>query len=160
MMSQRRGRWATAVFAIAAGCGIDTAAPAPCIDPPSPTGLQASSATSVSHAAGEDCLSCHAADGSARPALLVAGTIYQDAMSRVHAAAGSKIEDVGQTTLTVDRCGNIYAVASFLNGALAASQPRAGMQTMSISTNQPTKRMGSCNAGGCHDFAEAWGVHY
>ena len=108
----------------------------------------------------QDCLGCHGQGGTAQTVFLVGGTIYRSGSSMAVATAGSTIDGVGETTLTVDTCGNLYATATFLNGALSASQPKAGSFTMSISTNQPTKKMGGCNAAGCHDFVEAWGVHY
>ena len=146
------------------GCGTDTSEPpagTPCRDEPAfDPALTSSSATSLSHAAGQSCLGCHSEGGSARTAFLAAGTIYRSGDSRVVAQAGNTIHNVGETTLTVDACGNIYATTSFLNGALSASQPQADSFTMTISTNQPTKKMGGCNAAGCHDFTEAWGVHF
>lgn len=142
-------------------CGADTPPAILCQDAPAhDPALARSSAAAVSHAAGADCLACHTAGGGARTAFLVAGTIYAAGDRRELAAAGSAIDDVGQTTLRVDACGNIYAVAAALNGVLAASQPRAGATTMRISTDQPGRRMGGCNAAGCHDFVEAWGVHF
>jgi len=146
------------------GCGTDTSdktVGTPCIsEPEHDPSLISSSATSMSHNAGQNCLGCHSEGGAAQTQFLAAGTIYRSGDSKAFAAAGNTILNVGETTLTVDGCGNIYATAAFLNGALSASQPQAGAFTMSISTNQPTKKMGGCNAAGCHDFTEAWGVHF
>ena len=146
---------------LAAGCGGSPAPSDPCSHAPSDeSALASSSATARSHLAGEACLTCHGPGGDAKTAFAAAGTAYERASSRALAAAGSMIGGVGQTTLVVDACGNFYATASALNGAIGASQPATGTgsRTMSLSMNRPTPNMGDCNTGGCHDFFGTSGV--
>jgi len=154
------GIWFASWF-LTAGCGGSGAPSDPCSHAPSnESTLPSSSATSQSHLAGQACLTCHGPGGDARTAFAAAGTAYESAASRTLAAAGRTIDNVGQTTLLVDACGNFYAIAAALNGAIGASQPATGpgARTMSLSMNRPTPNMGDCNTGGCHDFFGTSGV--
>ena len=146
---------------VVGSCGGAGSASDPCSHAPTDEpALTSSSPTSHSHLAGQACLTCHGPTGDAKTLFAAAGTAYANEASRVLAAPGQTIGAVGQTTLSVDTCGNFYATASALNGAIGASQPTtgSGSRTMSLSMNRPTPNMGDCNTSGCHDFFGTSGV--
>lgn len=116
----------------------------PCPGTPSPVGLTASSSTSLSHNAGQDCLSCHGAGGSAISKWAVAGSVANAKNSTTVASSGTKVSNIGGAALVVDKCGNFYAKTNSVTGG----QPKAAGGTMNT-TMQST--YGSCNMNGCHD---------
>ena len=144
---------------------IDPACSSGALPPFDPT-LRTSTATAVSHGPGLTCLEgCHALQGEARTAFTAAGTIYRSQTSREIAGAGGTVEGVGGTILTVDKCGNFYAVAGAVEEkALRITQPFVQSptvhrmeKTLSLQTNP-----GDCNQLGCHDFSAKlrWGIYY
>jgi len=133
--------------------------------PPLDPALRTSTATGVSHLSGVTCLEgCHVEGGEALTAFVAGGTIYQSQTSREIAGSGGTVENVGGTTLPVDRCGNFYAVVGALESAVEHSQPFVEkatvhrMEKILIGQSNP----GSCNQSGCHDFSSKlkWGVYY
>ena len=125
-------------------------------EPPVDPNLRQSMATGFSHRAGEPCLEgCHDANGNARAKLAVGGTIYQSQTSRSVGKAGGTVHGVGSTTLTLDRCGNFYAVVDALNAAVNLTQPLVQNPTLrKMEKNLVRERNpGSCNRAGCHDFS-------
>jgi hypothetical protein len=135
-------------------------------DPPYDPALMASGSTSPSHRAGEACLtSCHATGGTARLTFVAAGTVYQSWTSRTVVAAGNTIDNIGSTTVTIDPCGNFYAIAAALTTGIALSQPYVQSPTlrkMDRPMTEPDKNMGDCNQSGCHDLSSRsnWGIFY
>ena len=82
-----------------------------------------------------------------------------------HAVAKSgRIYNVGGTTLTVDACGNFYAVAGTLKEdpqlALPYVQNPVFHRMDKALSGQPDP--GSCNQSGCHDFGTKlrWGIYF
>jgi hypothetical protein len=126
--------------------------------------LLTSSATASSHRPGESCLKgCHETGGSAKAVFAAAGTVYQSQRSREVATSGV-VQSVGGTALAVDRCGNIYAVASALKTGVQLTQPFVQNPTfhrMDKSLYRVTNA-GSCNQSDCHDFSGKlrWGVYF
>jgi hypothetical protein len=153
---------ALASVADGAGGGDD----ADCTDePPFDSTLQKSSAALRSHLPGHACLTaCHARGGSARTVFAAAGTVYRSQTSRNVAAAGGQVQQVGGSTLTLDRCGNFYAIAAALNADPGQTQPvvqnPALHQMQKILYRQADP--GNCNQAGCHDFSGPlnWGIYY
>jgi hypothetical protein len=134
-------------------------------EPPFDPNLRQSIATGLSHRAGEPCLEgCHDANGNARAKLAVGGTIYQSQTSHSVAKAGGTVHGVGSTTLTLDRCGNFYAIAGALNAAVNLTQPLVQNPTLRKMEKLllREKNPGSCNRTSCHDFSGKlnWGIYY
>lgn len=134
-------------------------------DPPFDPGIRQSLSAAISHRPSEPCLEkCHEAGGSAKLTLAVAGTVHRAQGERVPVATGGTIHGVAGTTLTLDRCGNFYAIATAL-----ATQPQL---TQPFVQNPTLRRMekplvreqaaGSCNRTTCHDFSASSksGVYY
>jgi hypothetical protein len=119
--------------------------------------LRQSSESTLSHRAGESCLGgCHEAGGAAQLAFAAAGTIYRALGSPLVALAGDTIDGVGGTRLTIDLCGNFYAVEEALAFPVRRTQPwvenptfRRMDQLMSRVSNP-----GDCAQSKCHDLGE------
>lgn len=134
-------------------------------DPPFDSALQASMASGQSHRAGQACLTgCHEQGGSAQLVLAAAGTIYRSQGSHDVAGAGGTVQQVGNTTLTLDGCGNFYAVS----GALATGPNQTQPVVQNPALHQMLKILyresqpGNCNQSGCHDFSSSanLGIYY
>jgi len=167
--------WSPEATAVEAGAAaleggaptVDAAViPAACAEePPFDPGLTQSSATATSHRAGEPCLEkCHEAGGSARTVLAVGGTIHPGEGDRSPVAIGGTVSSVAGSTLTLDRCGNFYAVASALATTPQNTQPFV-QNPMLHRMEKPLYReqyAGSCNRVGCHDFSSSSksGIYY
>jgi hypothetical protein len=134
-------------------------------EPPYDPSVTSSTPARGSHRAGEPCLTgCHEQGGTARLTFAAAGTIYRSQTSRDVAPPGGAVHQIGSTTLTLDGCGNFYAIASAL-----ATGPN---QTQPFVQNPTLRRMdkilfrqshpGDCNQSGCHDFSRPvnWGIFY
>lgn len=119
----------------------------------------------ISHRPSEPCLEkCHEAGGAARSVFAVAGTVHRAQGERVPVATGGTIHSVGGTTLTLDRCGNFYAVASVLVTQPQLTQPFVQNPTLRR-MEKPLVRereAGSCNRASCHDFSSSSksGIYY
>lgn len=123
--------------------------------PPEVSG-STSQAASISHRAGEPCLQgCHEPGGSARRAFAAAGTAHESEGERRPARAGRVIQGVGGTALTVDACGNFYALAEALVAGPGRTQPWVKDPTFRRMEKPLTReaRPGDCNQSGCHDFS-------
>lgn len=128
--------------------------------PPTWSGT-ASAATTVSHRSGEPCLEgCHEPGGSARLAFAVAGTAHEGQGERQPARAGRLVQGVGGTVLTVDICGNFYALEEALAVAPGRTQPWVKDPTFRRMEKPLTReaRPGDCNQSGCHDFSSKLSV--
>jgi hypothetical protein len=136
-----------------------------CLDePPYDPELRTSSATSVSHLSGQPCLAgCHEAGGSAKTIFAAAGTVYESQTSRAVATHGT-VQGIGGSTVPVDRCGNVYAIASALKTQVAFSQPFVQNPTFRRMDKALLRQKdpGSCNQASCHDFGGKlrWGVYF
>jgi len=140
--------------------------------PPQDLTLRTSTATGLSHLSGGTCLEgCHAPEGEAATKFIAAGSVYRSQTSRAFAAAGGIVQGVGGTSLTVDRCGNIYAVIGSLENGIDQTQPFVQSPTVHrmekslAHQNNPGIEMvnlGSCNQSNCHDFSSKlkWGVYF
>lgn len=155
------------VDATSAADDADTIDPAchsrelPVLDPT----LQTSTAARMSHLAGVPCLEgCHAEGGEAHTVFAVAGTIYRSQTSRETAGSGGTVDGVGATSLTVDPCGNFYAVLGALKMGVETTQPY--VQSSTVQRMEKVLRYqnnpGSCNQNGCHDFSTRlkWGIYF
>ncbi len=125
-------------------------------EPPFDLGLLSSAANGVSHRAGEPCLEgCHEPGGAARLVLAAGGTAYRTQADRVVSEGGRKIQGIGGTALTIDACGNFYAVEAALTASVARTQPWVKEPTFRR-MEKPLLRVtrpGDCNQSGCHDFS-------
>lgn len=134
-------------------------------DPPFDVALQASMASGQSHRAGQACLTaCHEPGGSAQLVLAAAGTIYRSQGSHDVAAAGGTVRQVGGTTLTIDGCGNFYAVSGALATGPNQTQPVVQNPTLHqmLKILYRVSQPGNCNQSGCHDFSSSAnpGIYY
>lgn len=155
-----------AVTAGDSGGAADAAAlPVACnMDPPFVADMKTSSAKSLSHRSDQPCLEgCHVAGGTAKKTLAVGGTIHVSQTSREVATSGT-VHGVGGTTLTVDRCGNIYATADALKGDPQLTEPFVQNPTLHRMDKSlyRIKNPGSCNQSSCHDFGSKlrWGIYF
>lgn len=125
-------------------------------EPPFDPSLRLSAADTLSHRAGEACLEgCHEAGGSAQLVLAAAGTAYRRQGERALAEAGRVIQGVGGSELSIDACGNFYAVEGALTASVARTQPWVKEPTFRR-MEKPLLRVsrpGDCNQSGCHDFS-------
>ena len=126
----------------------------PCIDQPlHDASLMSSTANSVSHYAGKDCMACHSIGGMAQSRWIVAGTMVT-AQNSTTPATGSTVKvflnGAGTATpLKVDICGNFYEMMGTFNNA---QQPCTGACTGALTnTMQSLTGNGSCNTSTCHD---------
>ncbi len=141
------------------------AAPAACdMDPRYSPELETSSTKTLSHRSDQPCLEgCHEPGGSAQKTLAVGGTVHRSQTSREVATSGT-VHGVGGTTLTVDRCGNVYAVAEALVGDPQLTEPFVQNPTLRRMDKSlyRVKNPGSCNQSSCHDFGSKlrWGIYF
>jgi hypothetical protein len=125
-----------------------------------------SASDGVSHRKGEACLEgCHQPSGKARTVFAAGGTTYRAETSREVAGAGNVVYNVGGTALTVDRCGNFYAIPEALRTKVRATQPYVQGPTfrkMEKPINLRDTDVGDCNQSGCHDFSTRtnWGIYF
>jgi len=118
--------------------------------------LKLSAASVLSHRSSEPCLSgCHEPGGTAKLAFAAAGSAYAAQGQRRPAQAGKIIESIGGTRLTVDACGNFYAIAPALKSAVQNTQPWLKDPTFHRMEKPLARaaRAGDCNQAGCHDFS-------
>ena len=134
-----------------------TSTSTPCTSNPTHNAaLTVSTATSVSHNAGQDCMSCHKTGGSTTTVWSVAGTLYTSPTGGVGAAGGTLTNVFSNgNTLTVDQCGNFYqSNTAFTLPAFASyttlTSTNSG-NTMGGNKFNNNASDGSCNQAGCHD---------
>jgi hypothetical protein len=133
-------------------------------DPLFDEALTRSSAMTRSHRADQPCLeNCHETGGLAQKVFAVGGTIHRSQTSRTPVTSG-EVHGVGGTTLSVDRCGNIYATKEALTTDPRLTQPfvqNPTLHRMDKSLNR-VLRAGSCNQMTCHDFGSTlrWGIYF
>ena len=150
--------------AVEDGGDSDAALPGCTDDPPFDATLTESSPTTSSHRSDQPCLQgCHTAGGSAKKIFAAAGTIHVSSTSRRVARSGT-VHSVGGSTLTVDRCGNIYATADSLATDPQFTEPFVQNPTLHR-MDKALYRVafaGSCNQTHCHDFGGTlrWGVYF
>lgn len=134
------------------------------VEPVYDSALTQSQPDAQSHLAGQPCLEgCHEADGAARKTFSAAGTIFRAQGSRSLARSGA-VHGIGGTTLSVDRCGNFYAIREALVTNVDRTQPFVQNPTLHRMDKSLYRvpRAGSCNQATCHDFSsrQRWGVYF
>jgi hypothetical protein len=146
--------------------GAEVAIPEECnAEPPFDAALTQSVASAISHRPSEPCLEkCHEAGGTARSVFAVAGTVHRAQGQRAPVATGGTIHSVAGTTLTLDRCGNFYAVRSVLAVEPQLTQPFVQNPTLRRMEKPLVREQaaGSCNRATCHDFSSSSksGIYY
>ncbi|HVU00675.1 MAG TPA: hypothetical protein VHE30_02955, partial [Polyangiaceae bacterium] len=140
--------------------------PAGCDEtPPFDPALTVSVAGGASHLSGKPCLEgCHQEGGEAKTVFVAGGTVYLSQTSRETASSG-EVHNVGGATLTVDRCGNIYAALGSIARDPKLTQPYVLRPTYHLMDKSllHQKNPGSCNQSNCHDFGPSrlrWGVYF
>jgi hypothetical protein len=134
------------------------------VEPPYNPELRVSATDAPSHLADSPCLEgCHQRGGTAKLVLAVGGTVHVSQNSRRVARSG-EVHGVGGTSLSVDRCGNFYAVAAALSQDPKFSKPyvqNPRLHRMEKSLFR-TGNAGSCNQTNCHDFGSKlrWGIYF